>query len=39
MLPCALCRAPRRKTHGKEFTVRFRAFAVSPWRTTNSCFP
>jgi hypothetical protein len=30
MLPCALCRAPRRKTHGKEFTVRFKAFACFP---------
>jgi hypothetical protein len=36
-LPCAptrnawqrVCRAPRRKTHGKEFVVRFRAFAVA----------
>jgi hypothetical protein len=26
MLPCALCRAPRRKTHGKEFAVRFWTF-------------
>jgi hypothetical protein len=22
MLPCALCRAPRQKTHGKGFAVR-----------------
>jgi hypothetical protein len=28
MLPCALCRAPRRKTHGKGFAVRFLAFAA-----------
>jgi hypothetical protein len=27
MLPCALCRAPRRKRHGKEVAVRFMAFA------------
>jgi hypothetical protein len=30
MLPCALCRAPRRKKHDKEFAVRFWAFAVRP---------
>jgi hypothetical protein len=29
LLPCALCRAPRRKTHGKNFAVRFWAFAVA----------
>jgi hypothetical protein len=34
MLSCALCRAPRRKTHGKEFAMRFRAFAV--WRASVS---
>jgi hypothetical protein len=39
MLPCALCRAPRRKTHDKEFAVRFRAFVVRPWRTANPLFP
>jgi hypothetical protein len=39
MLPCALCRAPRRKTHDKDFAVRFHAFAVRPGRTTNSLFP
>jgi hypothetical protein len=27
ILPRALCRASRRKTHGKEFAVRFWAFA------------
>jgi hypothetical protein len=39
MLPCALCRAPRRKTHDKEFAVRFWAFAVRSWRTTKPQFP
>jgi hypothetical protein len=46
MLPCALCRTPRRKTHGKVFAVRFRAFAVRfrafvvrPRRTANPLFP
>jgi hypothetical protein len=39
MLPCALCRWPRRKTHDKEFAMRFRAFAVRPWGTTNPLFP
>jgi hypothetical protein len=39
MLPCALCRAPRQKTHGKEFAVRFSAFAVCPWRTAKPLFP
>jgi hypothetical protein len=39
MLPCAICRAPRRKTHSKEFAVRFRAFAVRPWRTAKPLFP
>jgi hypothetical protein len=32
MLPCALCRAPRQKTHGKEFAVR-------SWRTAKPRFP
>jgi hypothetical protein len=32
MLPCALCRASRRKTHGKEFAVRH-------GRTTKPLFP
>jgi hypothetical protein len=39
LLPCALCRAPRWKTHGKNFAVRFWAFAVRPWRTANLKFP
>jgi hypothetical protein len=39
MLPCALCCAPRRKTHGKEFAVRFWTFAVRPRRTANPLFP
>jgi hypothetical protein len=39
MLPCALCRAPRRKTHDKEIAVRFMAFAVRSWRTTKPRFP
>jgi hypothetical protein len=39
MLPCALCRAPRRKTHDKEFAVRFRAFAVRHGRTAKPLFP
>jgi hypothetical protein len=37
MLPCALCRALRRKTHGKEFAVRFRAFARGARQSR--CFP
>jgi hypothetical protein len=28
MLPCALCRAPRWKTHGKKFAVRQPLFPV-----------
>jgi hypothetical protein len=39
MLPCALYRAPRQKTHGKEFAVRFKAFAVRSWRTAKLLFP
>jgi hypothetical protein len=39
MLPCALCRAPRRKTHGKGFAVRFWSFAVRSWRTAKPRFP
>jgi hypothetical protein len=38
MLPCALYRAPRQKTHGKEFAVRFKAFAVRSWRTAKLLF-
>jgi hypothetical protein len=30
---CALCRAPRQKTHGKAFAVRFLVFVVRPRRT------
>jgi hypothetical protein len=39
MLPCALCRAPRRKTQNKEFAVRFMAFAVRSWCTAKPLFP
>jgi hypothetical protein len=39
MLPCALCRAPRQKTHGKGFAVRFKAFAVRSGRTAKPLFP
>jgi hypothetical protein len=39
MLPYALCRAPRQKTHDKEFAVRFWAFAVRSWRTAKPRFP
>jgi hypothetical protein len=39
MLPCALCRAPRRKMHGKGFSVCSMAFAVRPWRTAKPLFP
>jgi hypothetical protein len=39
MLPCALCRAPRQKTHAKEFAVRFKAFVVRSWRTAKPLFP
>jgi hypothetical protein len=39
MLPCALCRAPRQKTHGKGFVVRFMAFAVRSGRTAKPLFP
>jgi hypothetical protein len=39
MLSCALCRAPRRKTHGKVFVVRFWAFVVRSWRTAKQRFP
>jgi hypothetical protein len=39
MLPCALCRAPRQKTHDKGFAVRFKAFAVRSGRTTKPLFP
>jgi hypothetical protein len=43
MLPCALCRAPfavrPEKKHGKEFAVRFKAFAVRSWRTAKLLFP
>jgi hypothetical protein len=39
MLPCAVCRASRWKTHHKNFVVRFCAFAVRPGRTANPLFP
>jgi hypothetical protein len=39
MLPCALCRAPRRKTHGKGFVVRFWSFVVRSWSTAKPRFP
>jgi hypothetical protein len=39
MLPCALCRAPRRKTHDKGFAVRFLAFAVRSRRTAKPLLP
>jgi hypothetical protein len=39
ILPCALCRAPRQKTHGKGFAVRFKAFAVRSGRTAKALFP
>jgi hypothetical protein len=49
MLPCALCRVPRRETHGKEFAVRpdEKRMAKSlscvleplPWRTAKPLFP
>jgi hypothetical protein len=35
---CPLSCAPT-KTHGKEFVVRFMAFAVRPWRTAKPLFP
>jgi hypothetical protein len=39
ILPCALCRAPRQKTHFKGFAVRFKAFAVRSGRTAKALFP
>jgi hypothetical protein len=39
MLPCALCHAPRQKTHGKGFAVCFKAFAVRSGRTAKPLFP
>jgi hypothetical protein len=39
MLPCALCRAPRQKTHDKGFAVRFKAFVVRSGRTAKPLFP
>jgi hypothetical protein len=39
MLSCALCRAPRQKTHGKGFAVRLYAFAVRSGRTAKPLFP
>jgi hypothetical protein len=38
-LPCAICRAPRQKTHDKGFAVRFKAFAVRSGRTAKPLFP
>jgi hypothetical protein len=34
-----VCRAPRQKTHGKGFAVRFLAFAVRSGRTAKPLFP
>jgi hypothetical protein len=39
MLPCALCRAPRRKMHDKGFAMRFWSFAMRSWRTAKPRFP
>jgi hypothetical protein len=30
---------PDKKTHGKGFAVRFKAFAVRSWRTAKALFP
>jgi hypothetical protein len=38
-LPCALCCAHRRKTHDKDFAMRFLAFVMRLWCTANRLFP